>query len=483
MPAPSSIWLSLAPALPEIFLATAVCVLLLVDVFAGARRPWLAPTLTLAILAVGAALTLQSGATLGRVVAFDGLYVTDPLALFLKLAGFLFVAVALLYSRPALERRGIHKGEYYFLALTALLGIFVVVSANSLLTVYIGIELLSLSLYAMVAFDRESGLAAESAMKYFVLGAIASGAMLYGMSMVYGLSGTLQLDELAARLAGEPSLGLVLGVVFLVVAVAFKFGAAPFHMWVPDVYHGAPTPVALFVATAPKIASFALAFRLLAQGLPGLSETWTEMLAAVAVLSLIVGNLLAIAQTNLKRMLAYSAIANVGFILLAFVPGTTRGHEAALYYTIVYVIMALGSFGVVLLASRANFEADQLDDYRGLHARDPLLALLMLMLMFSTAGVPPFVGFWAKLAVFQALWEAGHLWLVVTGALASVVGAFYYLRVVKLMYFDDPGDLPQGGGAASLRFVLGVNAFAVLVLGLLPGTLLDLCGRVLGAAP
>ena len=277
-----------------------------------------------------------------------------------------------------MEERGLLRGEYFVLALTALLGVFVLVSANSLLTVYIGVELLALSVYAMVAFDRESGIAAESAMKYFVLGAIASGTLLYGMSMIYGLTGTLSLDELAAtlrRTAQGLSLGVILGLVFIVVAVAFKLGAVPFHMWLPDVYHGAPTSVTLFIGTAPKIAYFALTFRLLAHGLEGATQEWTQMLAALAVLTLVVGNVVAIAQTNLKRMLAYSTIANVGFIVLGFVAGTPGGYSAALYYTLVYVLVALGSFGVILLASRKGFEADELEHYKGLHARDPLLAL------------------------------------------------------------------------------------------------------------
>lgn len=473
---------SLAPALPEIFLTAAICIVLLADVFLGARGRRVTPTLTLIVLVTGAAVTLAWGQVGGRTELFSGLYVADPLATVLKLFGFLVTAVALLYSRAYLEARAILRGEYYVLVLTALLGIFVMVSANSLLTMYVGIELLALSLYAMVAFDRDSGVAAESAMKYFVLGAIASGCLLYGMSMVYGLTGTLSFPELAQVLVSEPSLGVVLGVVFIVVGVAFKFGAVPFHMWVPDVYHGAPSAVTLFVATAPKIASFALAFRLLTQGLGNIADTWTQMLAIVAALSLAVGNLVAIAQTNLKRMLAYSAIGNVGFILLGFVAGTEQGYEASLYYTIVYVIMALGSFGVVLLASRAGFEADELAHYKGLHARDPLLALMMLVLMFSTAGIPPFVGFWAKLQIFQALWATQHVGLVLLAASVSVIGAFYYLRVVKLMYFDEPGNLPVGGGALTVRAALGLNALAVLALGLLPNALLSLCARVLGTA-
>jgi NADH-quinone oxidoreductase subunit N len=397
----------------------------------------------------------------------------------LKLAGFLFVAFAMLYSRSYLERRGILKGEYFVLALTALLGVFVLASANSLLTVYVGVELLALSVYAMVAFDRESGIAAESAMKYFVLGAIASGALLYGMSMIYGMTGTLSLDELAVKVTSTPNLGTILGLVFVVVAVAFKLGAVPFHMWLPDVYHGAPTAVTLFIGTAPKLAYFSLAFRLLGQGLQGVSDDWGMMLGALAVLTLIVGNLVALAQTNIKRLLAYSTIANVGFIVLGFCTGTAGGYSASLYYTLVYVLTALGSFGVILLASRKGFEADELEHYKGLYKRDPLLAFVMMLLMFSTAGVPPFVGFWAKLRIFQELWTTGHLWLVIVAATMSVVGAFYYLRVVKLMYFDAPADLPATERETGVRVALGFNAAAVFVLGVLPAPLLDLCARLI----
>jgi len=473
-------WASLQPALPEIYLTAAICVLLLADVFFGDRRKGLAATLTLVILAIGAFVTLRYANVDARELLFAGTYVADPLAVMLKLFGFLTMAVALLYSRDYLERRGMMRGEYYVLSLTSLLGIFVMVSANSLLTVYIGVELMSLSLYAMVAFDRESGKAAESAMKYFVLGAIASGMLLYGMSLVYGLNGTLDLDVLAGS-AVEPSLGMILGLVFIVVGVAFKFGAVPFHMWVPDVYSGAPTAVTLFLSTVPKIASFAFAFRLLAHGLGGVGDAWQDMLAPLAVLSMVFGNVIAIAQSSLKRMLAYSAIGNVGFILLGFVAGTAAGYEAALYYTIAYVIMTLGSFGVLTLASRAGFEAEDLDQFKGLHKRDPLLALCMMFLMFSTAGVPPFVGFWAKFNIFQALWLSHHYWLIMIAAAMSVVAVFYYLRVVKLMYFDPPGDLPEGrSSGVAVRSVLALNAAAVFVLGVVPNALIQLCARVIG---
>ncbi len=471
---------SIAAAVPEIYLIAAICVVLLFEAFAGVKRPGATGTLTLLVLVVGAALTVVFADVTHRTVLFDGTYVADPLAFVLKLAGFLAVAVALLYSRTYLRNRDILKGEYYVLALSALLGIFVLISANSLLTVYLGVELLALSVYAMVAFDRESGVAAEAAMKYFVLGAIASGMLLYGMSIIYGLTGTLNLDSIAVALSAPGNLGVILGLTFVVVAVAFKLGAVPFHMWLPDVYEGAPTSVTLFIGTAPKIAYFALALRLLAHGLAGTTVDWTAMLTPLAVLTLVVGNVVAIAQSNLKRMLAYSTIANVGFIVLGFVAGTPSGYSAALYYTLVYVLVALGSFGVIILASRKGFEADKLEDYKGMYRRDPLLALAMAMLMFSTAGVPPFVGFWAKLRIFQALWETHHLWLVVISAAMSVVGAFYYLRVVKLMYFDDaPEAMPETVRSFGVRFALGVNAAAVLLLGVLPAPLLDLCARVI----
>jgi NADH-quinone oxidoreductase subunit N len=481
MPETSFNWSSLAPAIPEIYLATAVCVLLLFDAFVGVQRRGMTATLTLLTLAGGAALTAIYGHVDGRTLLFGGLYVADELAYVLKLIGFLVVAVVLLYSRRYLDVRGLLRGEYFVLALTALLGVFVLISANDLITVYIGVELLALSSYALVAFDRDSGIAAESAMKYFVLGAIASGTLLYGMSMIYGITGTLSLDQLATTLRDGQALGagVILGLVFIVVAVAFKLGAVPFHMWLPDVYHGAPTVVTLFIGTAPKIAYFALTLRLLAQGLQGASDEWTQMLAILAVLTLILGNVVAIAQTNLKRMLAYSTIANVGFILLGFVAGTPAGYSAALFYTLVYVLVALGSFGVIVLASRKGFEADELEHYKGLHARDPLLAAIMMMLMFSTAGVPPFVGFWAKLRIIQELWATGYTWLVIIAATVSVIGAFYYLRIVKLMYFDSPGTLPQPERNTGVRFALALNAAAVLVLGLLPGPLLDLCARLI----
>jgi NADH-quinone oxidoreductase subunit N len=474
-------WASVAPATPEIYLAVAVCVILLVEAFAGDKRRGLADSLTVLVLLLGALVTAEYGHVSASTTLFHGLYVADELGHTLKLAGFLIAAVTLVYSRAYLDQRDILRGEYNVLCLTALLGIFVLVSANSLITVFMGVELLALSVYALIAFDRESGVAAEAAMKYFVLSAIASGALLYGMSIIYGMTGTLDLDGIASRIgAGHASLGVIFGLVFIVVAVAFKMGAVPFHMWLPDVYHGAPTSVTLFISTVPQLAYFSLAFRLLTHGLSGVSAEWSQMLVPLAVLTLIVGNVVAIAQSNLKRMLAYSTIANVGFILLGFITGTAAGYSAALYYTLVYILVALGSFGVILLASRHGFEADSLDDYKGLYARDPLLAIIMMALMFSTAGVPPFIGFWAKLRIIQELLATQHGTLAIIAVATSVIGAFYYLRIVKLMYFDSPGgDVPSPVRHSGARVALAFNAAVVLALGVVPGSLLDLCARIL----
>lgn len=473
--------LNLVAAYPEIFVLTAACVILLADLFiSDAKRD---VTLTLSMVAlVGAAwITSRYGVT-ERTVTFYGTYIADPMGNVLKLSAYGATALSFLYSREYLQRRDLFKGEYFVLALFALLGVMVMISAASLLTVYLGVELLSLSLYGLVAFDRDNGVAAESAMKYFVLGAIASGMLLYGMSMIYGVTGSLDLSVIASRVPqiGAGNVGLAFGLAFLVVGVAFKFGAVPFHMWVPDVYHGAPTAVTLFVGSAPKIASFALAMRLLVDGLGGMVEQWRPMLVVLAILSLAIGNIVAIAQTNLKRMLAYSTISHVGFILLGVLAGTIQGYQAAMFYTLTYVLTAVGSFGVILLLSRRGFESDQLDDFKGLAKNSPWFAAVMAMLIFSTAGVPPFVGFTAKLAVIQAVINIGDTWLAGVAVFFSVIGAYYYIRVVKLMYFDAPagnGAIEAGG---ALRTVLSANGLAVLVLGLLPGALLEICARVIG---
>ena len=472
--------LGMRAAAAEIYLLSAICVILLVDVFLSDRQRWITYGLSLLALA-GAAFVTVTYAAGGRVTAFDGMFIADPMGDVLKLFAYGTVAVTLLYSKEYLQRKGLFRGEYFVLTLVALLGVMVLVSAGNLVTVYLGVELLSLSLYAMVAFDRDSGVAAESAMKYFVLGAIASGTLLYGFSILYGVTGTLQLDKLATTIPaiGAGNIGLVFGLAFVIVGIAFKFGAVPFHMWVPDVYHGAPTPVTLFIGSAPKIASFVLAFRVLAEGLDPLVASWQGMLIAISVASMIIGNVVAIAQTNLKRMLAYSTISHVGFILLGILAGTNDGYRAAMFYTLTYVIMAVGSFGMILLLSREGFEGDQLEDFKGLQRKSPWFAAVMMMLMFSTAGVPPFVGFWAKIAVLGAVIDVGLSWLAAVAVLLSVVAAFYYLRIIKLMYFDEPTDTYAIEAGGTLRAVLSVNGVAVLALGIFPSLLLDLCARVL----
>jgi NADH-quinone oxidoreductase subunit N len=477
-----SSWLEMGgqAAAAEAFVVTALCVILVIDVFLTQRSRWLTYVLALATLVGAAYMTVRYGVQ-ARTIAFDGMFIADPMGDVLKLFSYGTVAVTFLYSREYLQRRGLFKGEYFILGLVALLGVMVMISAGSLLTVYLGVELLSLSLYAMVAFDRDSGVAAESAMKYFVLGAIASGTLLYGFSIVYGVTGTLQLDELAVgvREVGATNLGLIFGLAFIIVGIAFKFGAVPFHMWVPDVYHGAPTPVTLFIGSAPKIASFVLAIRVLAEGLDAMVASWQDMLIALAVLSMLLGNVVAIAQSNLKRMLAYSTISHVGFILLGILAGTPEGYRASMFYTLAYVITTVGSFGMILLLARDGFEADRLEDFKGLNRKSPWFAAIMMMLMFSTAGVPPFIGFWAKLAVISAVLDVGLAWLAAVAVVLSVVGAFYYLRVVKLMYFDDPTDSHAIEAGGTLRAVLSANGVAVLALGVFPSALIDLCARVL----
>jgi NADH-quinone oxidoreductase subunit N len=399
----------------------------------------------------------------------------------LKISVLLVTSAGFLYARDYLRDRGLFRGEFFVLGLFAVLGMMVLVSAASLLTLYLGLELLSLCLYALVAFDRDSPTASEAAMKYFVLGALASGMLLYGMSMLYGATGSLNLAEIAAALSGRGTddLVLVFGVVFLVVGVGFKLGAVPFHMWIPDVYHGAPTAVTLFVGSAPKLAAFAMAMRLLVDGVESLHSDWQQMLVVLSVLSMGVGNLLAIAQSNIKRMLAYSTIANVGFLLLGILAGTPEGYSAALFYTITYVIMVSGAFGVVIYLSRAGFEAEALEDFKGLNQRSPWIAFVMMLVMFSTAGVPPLVGFYAKLSVLKAVVDVDMVWLAVVAVVLSIIGAFYYLRIIKLMYFDDPVSDEPVLGSLDTQVLLSVNGLALAVLGIMPGWLLGVCAAAL----
>jgi len=399
----------------------------------------------------------------------------------LKVVTLLSVAVVFVYSTDYLRRRAILKGEYYVLALFATVGAMVLTSAASLITLYLGLELMSLSLYAMVAFDRDSGIAAESAIKYFVLGSMSSGTLLYGMSIVYGVTGHLELAVIAQLVHTHfaNNIGLIFGIAFMIVGVGFKLGAVPFHMWLPDVYEGSPTCVTVFIGTASKLAAFALIMRLLPEALAGAQTDWSQMLVVISVLSMAVGNIVAIAQTNIKRMLAYSTISHIGYVLLGVLAGTAQGYQAAMLYIISYVLVAAGAFGMVLLLARQGFEADKITDFRGLNARSPWFALMMGMLMVSLAGVPPFIGFWAKLGVIQAVLGVGYTWLGVVAVLFSVVGAFFYLRIVKLMYVDEPTDTSAIGGSTLMRTVLSANALLAFALGVVPGALIALCQHVL----
>jgi NADH-quinone oxidoreductase subunit N len=470
--------LSLAPAYAEVFLLCMICVILLVDLFLTDEQRGLTYLLSLFAL-FGCFLITAYADSVNEVEAFSDMLVSDPMASVLKLGIYASVAVVLVYSQSYIRARDMFRGEFFVLALFATLGMMVMVSGSSMLTLYLGLELLSLSLYAMIALQRDSTQATEAAMKYFVLGALASGMLLYGMSMLYGATGTLDLDVMAEVIgAGEAETTiLAFALVFIVAGLGFKLSAVPFHMWVPDVYHGAPTAVTLFIGSAPKLAAFAFVMRLLVSGLgaPFLVEQWQWMLIIMAVLSLAIGNVTAIAQTNLKRMLAYSAISHMGFLLLGVLSGSSEGYAAAMFYVVVYVLTTLGTFGVMLLLSRDGFEAENLDDYKGLNQRSPWYAALMLLLMFSMAGVPPVVGFYAKLSVLWAVIAAGHLWLAVVAVLFSLIGAFYYLRVVKLMYFDAPQDHAPIAPNAPMRIVLSLNCLAVLGFGLFPGMLMAIC--------
>ncbi len=463
-------------ALPEMFVLGMACLILVIDLFLTDKNRIITYLLAQATL-VGAAIASMGNLSGGPEIAFSGHFVRDGMGDTLKIFIYLSVFVVFLYSRSYLQARNMFKGEFYVLGLFGVLGMMVMVSAQSLLTLYLGLELLSLSMYALVAMNRNSSYASEAAMKYFVLGALASGMLLYGMSMLYGVTGSLELSRISAGVTaiGADNIVLVFGLVFTVVGVAFKLGAVPFHMWVPDVYQGSPTAVTVYLGSAPKIAAFAMVMRLLVDGLEGLQEHWQGMLIILAILSLAMGNITAIAQTNIKRMLAYSTIAHVGYLLLGVLSGTQSGYASSMFYTIVYALMSLGGFGMIMLLSRAGFEADKLDDFKGLNERSPWFAFMMLILMFSMAGVPVFLGFWAKLSVLSAVVEAGMVWLAAVAVIFSIIGAFYYLRIVKLMYFDKPEDTAPIDSDIDVRVMLSANSLAVLALGLFPGALMGLC--------
>ena len=459
---------------------TLICVVLLADLFIKDEQRVATLWTSIAALAV-TAWALIATAPSATTMLFDGSYVSDGLSQVLKLTAVGVVALGFLYARDYLQQNDLLRGEFYLLGLFGLLGMMIMISAYSLLTMYLGLETLSLALYALVAFERKSATAAESAMKYFVLGAIASGSLLYGISWIYGLTGSLQFDDIAAAIrAGEATgMPLYFGLAFITVGIAFKFGAVPFHMWLPDVYQGARTPVTLYIASAPKLAALALVLRILVDGLGGLHDVWQGMIMVLAVLSLLIGNIVAIAQSNIKRMLGYSAIGHVGFILMAVFTGTEQGYAASLFYTLTYVVMAAGSFGMVILLSRQGFEAENLSDFKGLNARSPWFALMMMFFMFGMAGVPPWVGFFAKLAAISAVLDAGFPGLAVLMVLTAVVGAYYYLRVIWYMYFEPVEDKSVFQADMDTRVALSLNGVAVLALGIVPGWLLGLCVSVI----
>lgn len=457
----------IAPLAPELTLVLGAFALLMLDLFLDERRRIVTHAGAIAILLIAAGLIVTGSGGQGAVL--DGMFVRDTAADVLKVAILLVGALSLGYMWSFLRERGLYKGEVPILVLFATAGMMLLVSAGNLTMIYLGLELLALSSYALVAIDRENPLSSEAAMKYFVLGSLASGLLLYGMSLVYGATQTLDLatiNDASRSILGEDRTLLLAGVVFLVVGIAFKFGAVPFHMWLPDTYHGAPTPITLFIGSAPKLAAFGMTWRLLETGLGPMGEQWQLLLAGLAALSLAVGNLIAIAQSNLKRMLAYSTISHVGFLFLGLAGGDAEGYQAAMFYAISYAIMAAAAFGAIVLLSRRGFEADRIDDFKGLNARNPWMAGLVLCVMASLAGVPPFLGFWAKLLVLRAALQGDLLWLAIVGIVFAVVGAFYYLRVIKVMYFDEPlGEPLQVRPGKPLRAMFAVNALSLLVLG------------------
>lgn len=466
----------LITALPEMILLGMAMLVLIADLFLKQSNRIAIYGLSQLSLLMAAYFTFTTHAP-GVGYAFTGAFVDDAMSDVLKLMIYLGTSLIFVYSRQYIQQRGMYRGEFYALVLFSVVGMMIMVSGQNMLTLYIGLELLSLSLYALVALDRDNARATEAAMKYFVLGALASGMLLYGMSMIYGMTGSLNLADIHHVLINSQKTHsvLILGLVFIVAGLAFKLGAVPFQMWVPDVYEGSPTAMTMLISSVPKLAAFAFVIRLLAQGLQTMAVDWQQMLLVMAVLSIIIGNVTAIAQTNLKRMLAYSTISHIGFVLFGLMSASINGFASALFYISSYVLMSLAGFGIILLLSRKGFEADKLDDLKGLNQRSPWTAFLMLIVMFSMAGVPPTLGFYAKFTVLQAALQAGFLWLVVFAVLMAVVGAFYYLRVIKLMYFDEPVDHHPIQVPADMRAVLSVNAFALLLLGLMPQGLMTLC--------
>jgi len=467
-------------AAPEFWVLVMACVILVVDLFLDEERGGIIHMLAMLTVIFAAIITLRGGYLLDGVpeaTTFKESFIRDTMGDVLKVFSFLLMALIYIYSKFYLRSFRMFRADFFSLSLFSLLGVMLLISANSMLMIYLGLELISLSVYALVAFDRDSPRGSESAMKYFVLGSMASGMLLYGMSMIYGATGSLLLPDIAEaiRTQGTDDILLVFGLVFVVVGIAFKFGVVPFHMWLPDVYEGAPPAVTLFIASVPKLAAFAMAYRFLSSGLGDLHVHWESMLASLALLSIIVGNLAAIMQTNIKRMLAYSTISHMGFVMLGLLPNTAFGFGAAMYYVIVYGLMTVAAFGMVILLSARGVEAENLDDFKGLNQRHPYYAAIMGLVLFSMAGVPPMVGFFAKLMVLQAAIEAGMMWLAITAVVFAVVGAFYYIRVVKYMYFDEPDSEVAIQAPVDFGAALTLNGIMILGLGIFSSSLIAIC--------
>lgn len=475
--------MNIAIATPEIFLLSTICLILLLDLFL--REDCRTVTYLLSIVALLAtALLVYSTMDGQKIVGLNDAYVRDDLSGILKVSMLLLTALVFVYARKYLLDNKLWVSEFFVLGLFAVLGMMIMASANHLLVVYLGLELLALSMYALVALDRDNGRGSEAAMKYFVLGAVASGLLLYGISMLYGLSGKLDITGVATYVAAQDvmaNIPLLFALVFVVAGIAFKFGAVPFHMWVPDVYQGAPTAVTLFLGSVPKIAALAMLFRVLAESTAAAQPGWAQMLLVFGLVSILLGNVVAIAQFSLKRMLAYSTIAHMGFILLGAISGE-QGYSAALFYTITYALTAAGGFAILILLGRAGFEAETLDDIKGLNERNPWYALMMMLFLFSMAGIPPTVGFYAKLSIIQAVMQAGYLWPAVFMVVVSVIGAFYYLRAIKMMYFDKPDDTAPITAELDFNVLISVNGILMLVLGLFPGFLMGVCSLAIGAS-
>ncbi|WP_029148551.1 NADH-quinone oxidoreductase subunit NuoN [Methylophilus sp. 5] len=465
--------------LPELVVMGMAMFILLLDLFILPKNRFMIYGLSQFTLFAAAFFTFKTH-TPAVGFAFSHMFIDDTLSDVIKLMMYLGTSLILVYTRKYLQDRHLYRGEFYAMVLFGLLGMMIMVSGHNMLTIYIGLELLSLCLYSLVAFDRDNPKASEAAMKYFVLGALASGMLLYGMSMIYGMTGSLDVSDIANSIAQQSkSPVLILGLVFVVAGLAFKFGAVPFQMWVPDVYQGSPTPMTLLIGSVPKLAAYAMTVRLLVQGLHPLALDWQDMLVLMAVLSIIIGNFSAIVQTNLKRMLAYSTISHVGFIMFGMMSANANGFASSFFYISAYVLMSIAGFGIILLLSRQGFEAEEINDLKGLNQRHPWFAFLMLIIMFSMAGIPPTIGFYAKFTVLQAAWQAGFTWQVVLAVLMATIGAFYYLNIVRKMYFDAPEDHTPLTAPLDMRLILSVHAMALLGLGLFPEVLLSVCGHSL----